>query len=290
MQSLDQQAGQAPVASQISSISPVQADESVRRLQFTDSVLMAASSAAARLHQRLFCEERHDACDDLGERRSNEHGLVSKWRQKDKLKTTAVALVLCLNIGVDPPDVIKISPCARLECWVDPLSMQPAKALETIGKNLQAQYERWQPRAKYKMHLDPTMEDVKKLCISCRRTAKNERVLFHYNGHGVPRPTVNGEIWVFNSRYTQYIPLSMYELQTWLGTPCIYVLDCSAAGLIINNFKAMMEQRQQQLALQQQQAAAAGLLGSGGGVSLPDPMREIIVLGACGGNELLPQV
>jgi hypothetical protein len=45
----------------------------------------------------------------------------------------AVALVLCLNIGVDPPDVIKISPCARLECWVDPLSMQPAKALETIG-------------------------------------------------------------------------------------------------------------------------------------------------------------
>jgi hypothetical protein len=29
---------------------------------------------------------------------------------------------------------------------------------------------------------------------------QNERVLFHYNGHGVPRPTVNGEIWVFNSR------------------------------------------------------------------------------------------
>ena len=32
---------------------------------------------------------------------------------------------------------------------------------------------------------------------------QNERVLFHYNGHGVPRPTVNGEIWVFNSRYIQ---------------------------------------------------------------------------------------
>lgn len=42
----------------------------------------------------------------------------------------------------------------------------------SAGKNLQAQYERWQPRAKYKMHLDPTMEDVKKLCVSCRRTAK----------------------------------------------------------------------------------------------------------------------
>ena len=71
--------------------------------------------------------------------------------------------------------------------------------------------------------------------------AKEERVLFHYNGHGVPRepatnsspspafgcatspltavpfrlapppppegPTANGELWVFNSNYTQYIPL-----------------------------------------------------------------------------------
>jgi hypothetical protein len=27
-------------------------------------------------------------------------GLVSKWRQKERLKTTAVALVMCLNIGV----------------------------------------------------------------------------------------------------------------------------------------------------------------------------------------------
>ena len=53
--------------------------------------------------------------------------------QKERLKTTAVALVLCLNIGVDPPDVIRLSPCARMECWVDPMSMQAPKALETIG-------------------------------------------------------------------------------------------------------------------------------------------------------------
>jgi regulator-associated protein of mTOR len=38
-------------------------------------------------------------------------------------------------------------------------------------------------------------------------------VLFHYNGHGVPRPTANGEVWVFNKSYTQYIPLSIYDLQ-----------------------------------------------------------------------------
>lgn len=73
-----------------------------------------------------------------------------------------------------------------------------AKALEMVGANLQKQYERWQPRARYKQSLDPTIEEVKKLCVSLRRNAKEERVLFHYNGHGVPKPTCNGEIWVFN--------------------------------------------------------------------------------------------
>ena len=110
--------------------------------------------------------------------------VVSKWRMKDRMKTMSVALILCLNVGVDPPDVLKIPPCARMQCWINPLSMAPQKALDAIGKALQAQYERWQPRAKYKLQLDPTVEDVKKLCISCRRNAKNERVLLHYNGHG----------------------------------------------------------------------------------------------------------
>jgi regulator-associated protein of mTOR len=82
--------------------------------------------------------------------------------------------------------------------FADPLSMSPQKALETIGANLQKQYERWQPRARYKQSLDPTVEEVKKLCTSLRRNAKEERVLFHYNGHGVPKPTSNGEVWVFN--------------------------------------------------------------------------------------------
>jgi hypothetical protein len=70
-----------------------------------------------------------------------------------------------------------------------------------------------------------------------------ERVLFHYNGHGVPRPTANGEIWVFNKSYTQYIPLSVYDLQSWVGIPAIYVFDCSAAGLIVRSFRQFAEQK-----------------------------------------------
>lgn len=65
-----------------------------------------------------------------------------------QMKTVSVALVVCLNIGVDPPDVIKTTPCARLECWVDPHALPPPKAVDTIGKTLQMQYERWQPRVR----------------------------------------------------------------------------------------------------------------------------------------------
>lgn len=31
--------------------------------------------------------------------------------------------MLCLNIGVDPPDVVKTSPCARKECWIGVLRL-----------------------------------------------------------------------------------------------------------------------------------------------------------------------
>ena len=68
-------------------------------------------------------------------------------------------------------------------------------------------------------------------------------MLFHYNGHGVPRPTANGEIWVFNKSYTQYIPMSIYDLQAWVGSPAIYVFDCSAAGMIVASYRHFAEQR-----------------------------------------------
>ncbi|ETV91087.1 hypothetical protein, variant 1 [Aphanomyces invadans] len=180
---------------------------------------------------------------------------VVPWRMvTPRLKTMDVALVLCLNIGTDPPDIVKPTPCARKECWVEPFSMPAQKALETIGKTLQSQYERWQPRARYRQSLDPTAEEIKQLCVSLRRHAKHDRVLFHYNGHGVPRPTSNGEIWVFNKSYTQYIPLLVYELQVWVGTPSIYLFDCSAAGILLQHFRS----------------------------------TDAILLAACGANEVLP--
>lgn len=159
--------------------------------------------------------------------------MATDWRMRERTKTAAAAILVCLNIGVDPPDVYKTDPCAKLECWTDPLAMPSNKALDQIGRNLQAQYEAWQGRARYKVSLDPTAEETKKILLATRRTAKEDRVLFHYNGHGVPRPTKNGELWVFNKTYTQYIPLCLYDLQQWIGSPSISVFDCNYAGSLL---------------------------------------------------------
>lgn len=43
------------------------------------------------------------------------------------MKTVSVALVLCLNVGVDPPDLVKTDPCARLECWFGTIELSCEK-------------------------------------------------------------------------------------------------------------------------------------------------------------------
>ena len=170
---------------------------------------------------------------------------IVDWKiMKDRQKTISAVLVLCLNLGVDPPDIMKPYPCAKHEAWCDPSNFPDTKkAIEAIGKNLQSQYETLSLRTRYKQSLDPCVEDVKRFCNTLRRNAKDERILFHYNGHGVPQPTASGEIWVFNRGYTQYIPISLYDLQTWLGAPVIFVYDCNSAGNIVHNFKKFVQKR-----------------------------------------------
>lgn len=229
-------------------------------------------------HKKVMTEMRHQPPNpDTVQKK------IAKWRMRERMKTGSVALVYCLNIGVDPPDVIKTEPCARQECWIDPTVLPAQKALESIGKALQAQYERWQPRARYKLSLDPTVDEVKKLCISLRRNAKEERVLFHYCGHGVPKPTNNGEIWVFNKNYTQYIPLSIYELQTWMGSPSIYVFDSNAAGLIVHWFLQFAEQREKEY-----ERMLNSMNNTNNNTVTVFPIKDFILLASCGTNDILP--
>ncbi|KAL2169723.1 hypothetical protein VTG60DRAFT_5776 [Thermothelomyces hinnuleus] len=189
-----------------------------------------------------FTDKRHET---TGKPKSPAFELQD-WRMRDRLKTVSAAIAVCLNIGVEPPDQLRTTPGAKLEAWQDPTVPPVGKALENIGKALQAQYENLALRTRYKQYLDPSIEETKKFCISLRRNAKDERVLFHYNGHGVPKPTASGEIWVFNKNYTQYIPVSLYDLQQWLQAPTIFVWDCSEAGNILRNYHKFVEKHEQE--------------------------------------------
>lgn len=199
---------------------------------------------------------------------------------RDRLKTVSAALSVCLNIGVDPPDVVKTNPAAKLECWIDPTISTAAssKTMEHIGKKLQEQYETLSIRVRYKVFLDPSVDETRKFCTSLRRNAKDERILFHYNGHGVPLPTQSGEIWVFNKTYTQYIPVSLYDLQAWLGAPSLYVFDCSHAGNILLNFDRFVEKHEAENAELRLQDPTAQ----------PQSYGDNIQLAACGKSESLP--
>ncbi|PIC32995.1 hypothetical protein B9Z55_013134 [Caenorhabditis nigoni] len=164
----------------------------------------------------------------------------SRRKGNDRLRTASVAIIMCLHLGVDPPEAPsrKDAP-ARLLSWVDPYKCGAHKAAMEVGLSTQRAYEKWQPKSKtrYKICTDPPIDDVRKVATNLRRISGNDRVLFHYNGHGVPRPTDNGEIWVFNKSFTQYIPLSIFDLQGWLDYPTIYIWETHSAETILQNYR-----------------------------------------------------
>lgn len=207
--------------------------------------------------------------------------LLRSWRVLERMRTVHAVLVLCLNVGVDPPDVDKPKPCAKRECWIDPEQFESAQdAAKVIAQKLQNQYCIWDKHVTFKYVADPTINELRRTCMVARRNAREERLLFHYNGHGVPKPTVNGEIWVFNRDYTQYIPLSLYDVQDWIGVPALYIFDCNGAGLIVKEFLNFAKTRE----AERLNSAADDTRASPSGPRHDDA----ILLAACGDTEELP--
>ena len=175
-----------------------------------------------------------------------------------------------MECWIDPDSALR-------DCWVDSEPEPYIPAIKQIGNKLQEQYETTiSMRVRYRLLLDPTNGELEKFCKAQRRIAKTERVLFHYNGHGVPKATINGEIWSFNRSWTQYIPIPMDKLMDWLGSPCIYVWECSAAGNLVEAFKTLAEARDQSTN-SEIQASPPG-----------SAYRSSFHFGACQRNEDLP--
>lgn len=208
---------------------------------------------------------------------------LNLWRSRDRLLIRQVGLILCLNIGTEPPDRERST--GSEEAGVD-LSQVPANsatliqnAIDEVNRRLQRQYERLEPKARLRTAADPKLEDIRKLVTKLRGHAQRsetglERILIHYNGHGVPRPTVAGEIWGFNEGYTAYVPLNISEVASWSGSPTMFVFDCENAGRLIPPLVSYYRSKAIEKASQP--------------VIPKDEPLDVLVLGACGAEESLP--
>jgi len=74
---------------------------------------------------------------------------------------------------------------AQYEGWVG-LAASAPPALHSLVRR--AGSCKWTPKAKVKALMDPGVAQVQKLVTSLRKSAKDDRVLLHYCGLGVPRP------------------------------------------------------------------------------------------------------
>ena len=86
------------------------------------------------------------------------------------------------------------------------------KMLMEIGNALQQQYEdgRQRQNANSVLISSDDLETLRQL----RKVARGDRLLFHYNGHGVPEQ-LKMKFGVAK-HYTHYMPVSVSDLRSWL--------------------------------------------------------------------------
>ncbi|KAK8811716.1 hypothetical protein WA538_000502, partial [Blastocystis sp. DL] len=195
---------------------------------------------------------------------------MSSWRIRRKVKTQDIILALCLNFDQIPEDSFYEGKMGD-ECWIHTKSLSQKKsAYRYIALTLQKQYEnqlRSSAGIRTKHLLDPSLGNVETACEEIRASgdkASQNRVIFHYNGHGVPIPSDLGEIWVFNKRYDKYKPLPISLIHSWIKTPTLYVMDCSHAGELLNHLLELNTD------------------------NMEDETEDVYFLGACDTMELLP--
>lgn len=187
------------------------------------------------------------------------------WRDKKSGKISSFILALCLNL--DGQSSSSYSKSVRLESWIDPLSEDERVVTRKIGLGLKEQYfkillkeenfpsqtqknkrirkrglSRKDLKSKVKICLDPSNTKLLQVCAELSKKKKeNDKILFHYNGHSVPNPSENGEIWMFDENFTLYVPVSMYTIHRALRTKAVYVFDCAKCGNIMKYMENIIQ-------------------------------------------------
>ncbi len=165
--------------------------------------------------------------------------------KQQSVRTKVVVTAMCLNLGRQPPNMKRDENHAHQECFIDTLSAMKSETMDQIGKAIQRQYQMSAVNyhARY-MLLNDTTPDLLKSALSHARSAcdsrksttrpgkaEHNRVILHYNGHAVPPPSENGELWLFNDKCTKYMPVHLIDLWAAMQSGATaFVFDCNNAG------------------------------------------------------------
>ncbi|EPY22663.1 hypothetical protein STCU_08185 [Strigomonas culicis] len=173
------------------------------------------------------------------------------------MRVSHALLLMYLHIGNDPPDYPRLEPYAKYECWIDPMVAQfapytPQQARggsDGIAEALEVQYRTAVLRGKdvgFLRVIEGNVESARAALVKARRLAHGNRVLVHYNGHGMPQATMLGEVWMFSRDRTHYVPLNILDMAELVHSPTVYVIDCNAAGWVLQRWYAERQHEQLQ--------------------------------------------
>lgn len=155
--------------------------------------------------------------------------MTTAWRIRSS-RTYGGVLSICLNYGIDPPDCPVLNDA---QVW---LHEDPRKVVAAVGRELEQRFVHLHGSrmCAYRQCLDPTSEQVQRTCRRLRRDALEDNLVLYYSGHGVPSPSILGELWFFNETYTEYVPARVVDVASWLGAPRLMIFDCPCSERVIS--------------------------------------------------------
>ncbi|KAG9394837.1 Regulatory-associated protein of TOR1 RAPTOR1 [Carpediemonas membranifera] len=184
--------------------------------------------------------------------------------EKYSVRTKSTIVAMNINLGTDPPGICRDSNHAHEECFQETIGAEAGRkeTVDLISKTLQRQYAavataQSNTVTKPQILTDTSPDKLKSVLSSCRTStstrlkaathrsktfiqalpkqkssrSEQSRILFHYIGHGMPSPNVNGELWLLDGSGKRYLPCHVSDIYTCMeGGPTAFLFDCNNAG------------------------------------------------------------
>ncbi|KAJ2557662.1 Target of rapamycin complex 1 subunit kog1, partial [Coemansia sp. RSA 1822] len=180
---------------------------------------------------------------------------LDSWRPRHHICTAGALLAVCLDLTSAKYSTAQNTYHAIMEAWTDPTTISTVGQMHSvISDNLVSQFEQLPGKIIYKPLIDCDVLRLQRNSLHFRNVAKDQRILFHYNGHGMPPPTNDGCFWAFKpqtrSGYvaSDIVPVTAETLLSWLGSPSLYIWDCAHAMNIVHAFERHNTSREKEIA------------------------------------------